>query len=1133
MGSNLIGNIYRKTTGYMVACALAVSGICGCSEDAGSEADSLDTSVTQPDSAADTAIADVPTLAVDGGADMAMDGELAIDTIDDAGDTTTAPPVLAPRGCPGRPGVAVDLTPWLPTSGGTVRVAAITQQNQTIPGEVPEGRIGDYVLENSHARFLVGVGNEAISPCSYDGNLVDMVRTDLPEAVAQGDILGEICFLLNGGLTFAPECAEVLSTGDNGLAALAITGRLEILDFLNLKQMVGDYAPFVDLEQIAFDFDHIPPLTLTITYLLRPDDTGVTVLTALRNDGSVPESFIASHLVMSGSTGEFFNPLGGTGGFGTTSLSLENLAKGSHVPFIGYLSDRASYMYVPKPYPTFVKAGLPFGGSQLAVSGVAVNTFDIDTFLLLLATKENVRNGTAPGFRRLLPGETTVYEHAVFAGDGRLQSVLAPAYQRIGVPTQVLRGRVTGPESGAPAEGVVLSAVSATADPPMTYNQTQTREDGTFEMNLPEGDYVLKARTPGSYAEVSVQVTAGLGPIIAPPLVLPPSAHLRVSIRDAAGLPAIGRVTITCPDGCPNPPDHTELDLSNQPPGNWARIVPVGPQGETVVELPPGRYRVLVSRGMTHSVWPPGGLTKGDIAFWGQSVALVGGETVTLNAEIHRVIDLSGVLSGDFHIHAMASSDSEVSNIKRVMDFLTEGVDVMVSTDHDAITDFAPTIQQLGLQNHIASLIGAEITTPNIGHFNAFPLVRDPIARKGGPIDWSNGAMPNLTPEQLYQSVADHSGAVVGEQVVQINHATGSGTIGALKANVLTGQSFADREALRMPPAEGFPDPETGDTGLWSDDFTAMEVLNGHSMNNFWGIMRWWLTLASRGAPRTGTAVSDTHGLYGDLGGSPRSWVFVGQGQDTAATLDSAGFVDAVNSGRLIGTNGPFFRVTVHNELGQQGGLGHTVSLVDGKAWAELDIQTPDWMRTDTIDVYLNETADLLDNPDEPGQARTDPLAPSFQVPIGWQESDSQVVAAGAVEHRVWRRKVQIPLEIPPATGTDGWVVFLVRGLGENIPSMTPILRNGGVKPLAFSNPIYLDADGNGYDHPPLSALAKSGARLERADRKAKPKADEIKKRAMTREDLAAILQGATGCHNAEETPALTKPRSHSHSHPH
>ena len=37
-----------------------------------------------------------------------------------------------------------------------------------------------------------------------------------------------------------------------------------------------------------------------------------------------------------------------------------------------------------------------------------------------------------------------------------------------------------------------------------------------------------------------------------------------------------------------------------------------------------------------------------------------------------------------------------------------EGVEVLVATDHNFITDYAPTIEQMGLQDWATSMIGLE-----------------------------------------------------------------------------------------------------------------------------------------------------------------------------------------------------------------------------------------------------------------------------------------------------------------------------------------------------------------------------------------------------------------------------------------
>jgi hypothetical protein len=99
-----------------------------------------------------------------------------------------------------------------------------------------------------------------------------------------------------------------------------------------------------------------------------------------------------------------------------------------------------------------------------------------------------------------------------------------------------------------------------------------------------------------------------------------------------------------------------------------------------------------------------------------------------------------GFVSMDFHIHSAKSFDSSVALQDRVRTYLGEGLEVMVSTDHDFVTDYAPIISGLGIGSEINSIIGDELTggapvpvnavatggvnafPEGIGHWNGWPL---------------------------------------------------------------------------------------------------------------------------------------------------------------------------------------------------------------------------------------------------------------------------------------------------------------------------------------------------------------------------------------------------------------------------
>lgn len=126
-----------------------------------------------------------------------------------------------------------------------------------------------------------------------------------------------------------------------------------------------------------------------------------------------------------------------------------------------------------------------------------------------------------------------------------------------------------------------------------------------------------------------------------------------------------------------------------------------------------------------------------------------------------------------------------------------------------------------------------------------------------------------------------------------LNHA--GSTFKPWKADVLRGRTLADPTIFRI----GGLETVDGDTGIWSERFTAMELLNGANSGEFWGLTRWWMTMVGRGFTPSATAVSDTHKQAKSQGGEARSYVFV-EG-DTPATFNQEAFALAVNAGRMFG----------------------------------------------------------------------------------------------------------------------------------------------------------------------------------------------------------------------------------------
>ncbi len=1005
--------------------------------------DSTSSSTPEPDVTVDAQVADM-NLDAEGaepdGEPLPPDGP-APDAAPDAG--PDAQPDAPPRP-PRETRVEVDLEPYLGGGGeGAVRVFVSESADDLIGGEASTAQVGDYVLENERVRFVVEQAVRVIGPCPWGGNVID---ADIRREGPGQDVVGELCPFINAGMTIAPDAFEILQDGSDGVGVLAVTGHLELLDFINLVGIAAGFLNGIDL-RLPFDPDEDLPLSLTIYYIIRAGDPGLRVVTAFRNEGGEALHFPISHLIDSGGDVRFFSPTNSLGGFGYTGLNADQLA-GEPLPFLAFRGAQSSHTYVPKPVEGLGE-GFPSAGRYFAVAGVAVSLLGAADLIRTLLVPPSALPDS-PGVMHIDAGAIQTMEYWHLAGDGSLASTVDFALNAIGLELGSITGTVRDAE-GAPIPRARVSAVEALEEGERTLNQAMSDAEGNFSMRVPAGTYELRAELTGRLAEERPSLAVTPDAPARADLVLRERGALRVRITKPGGEATPAKVTVLCVGGCPQRHTSRERDVTfDGPVSNSAATAYVGVEGEVEIPLAPGDYKVVVSRGMEWSVWPR------DLQAGGEPVEVVAGEVAELEAEIAHVVDTSGAMTGDFHVHGIYSPDSPVPQEERVRIFMAEGVDVLVSTDHDFITDYAPHIEALGGTAELTSIVGEELTTFDYGHYNGFPLPRDPSKRNGGAWDWAGAEGPGKTPGQIFEWF--HSNP--GTQVVQVNHPNG-GYWRAVAADVLRGITTADASRFRLDVPE--PDPETGDTHLWDEGFTAFELSNGHSRGRFWSIARWWLTMVGRGFTPTGTAVSDTHKAIRSLGGSPRTIVFVDRDKDTPQTFDQEHFATNVNAGKAIGTSGPFFRVVATNGGGDMAGLGDTLD-ASGPVTISVTVDVPEWMHVDTLSVYANPEDALVT---EIGEPANDPLTPTQVHPIEFAPEDTLEVAPGHA-HKV--KVVSFELDVE----ADTFVIFIVSG--DEGPSMFPVVHSGGTRPFAWSNPMYLDADGGGYDNPPFAEAAASPA---------------------------------------------------------
>ena len=448
------------------------------------------------------------------------------------------------------------------------------------------------------------------------------------------------------------------------------------------------------------------------------------------------------------------------------------------------------------------------------------------------------------------------------------------------------------------------------------------------------------------------------------------------------------------------------------------------------------------------------------------------------------MIDSTGFISGDFHVHALASPDGEVTNEERVISMLAEGVDFFISTDHQFQTDYAPVIAAFGVGSLISTAVSAENTTPDYGHFIGWPRTIDPAQTNRGALDWAQAAPAGqdfpkygnfmMSPADIFANLA----ADPGVDTVHINHMDSFfGPDGlSIDTGLVPPQHFADGASKRLDPSIA---------NLFDDGFTALEVWQGTSRNNI--LARFmdrnlgdWFNLINQGIVRTGYAVSDTHRQVATQSGFPRTYVASATDDPGALAALAETLATNVNAGRAVGSNGPFIRVTTEAaSTGENGGLALglpiTISTSNGSATVTVDIQSPLWAQFDTVEYYINNVpaADDYDN-----DASTPPFyrvtpdvvqVAGVDFAVNTVNDFPAIPGAGHLE-----ATTSITLN---GLTEDTWVVVLVRGTDDVSEPIFPVVPNNissgsnptladlidgnlgesGVPATAFSNPLFID----------------------------------------------------------------------------
>jgi hypothetical protein len=386
-----------------------------------------------------------------------------------------------------------------------------------------------------------------------------------------------------------------------------------------------------------------------------------------------------------------------------------------------------------------------------------------------------------------------------------------------------------------------------------------------------------------------------------PPDSLPRAGLLRWKATEQ-GKPVPARVLVRGRSGTPDP--HWGDDATE----GAALNVIFSDTGEGERPLPPGAYHVTVGRGFEYSAHE-------------QDITITDKKTEAVLAPLTRVVATKGWIAADLHLHAVPSSDAPSRLADRVRSLAATGVEVAVATDHNAVTDYAPTIRELGLGARVAPVIGDEVTTRDqlFGHFNVFPL-----AAGAPPLAWKN-----TLPSRIF-AAARASQPYGAQTIIQVNHPRMS-DIGYF-------------ELLRMDPTDipgWLARAPLADMG-----FDTIEVFNGDHYANMPRVeqcLRDWYALLNAGFRPVATGNSDSHKVTFQEAGVPRTLVALDR--DDPAAFDERAFVGAIRAGRVVVSSGPFVQLEAQGKS-----IGSTIDA--GEVEIVVRVDAPAWVDVDRVELY-------------------------------------------------------------------------------------------------------------------------------------------------------------------------------------
>lgn len=637
-------------------------------------------------------------------------------------------PLLFLLACQGEEPVPVKVDPIdlvTPLGEGEARAGIITQQEARIGGPAGESQLGDVMLKNAVARFVIQGVRDGGGLANQGGSLIDadIVR---PAGEPDADLVTDWLVMIDMGHTPRAERVTIVDNGqESGVAVVRVTGNESYLDYL--AGALENPASAVDLG-----------LIFETTYTLRADTPLLEVETEVHLRGESGRFEPGDVLMDVGGLGELWAPgHGRVNGAPAETDWLAYVDNNAHVAVGMFAAAQGTSAHPNK--------GLELVNLLLSVTSFYLPAVEIET-------------GGSTSWKRWWGVAPTVAQ----LSDAWLDVVK--------MPTRTAQTTVTAADG--PVEGARVTVL--VDDAPWTLAQSD--EDGRVSVEVPTAG-VVRFVADGSGDRIVRDLPAGVadyGPLSGPKAQ---EASLEAVFAGASGavvargrgraeaaegealvLGVPGVLHITAPQPVPFEvrvkvaDGSVPTDAFGVAPLDGLATLAYARAGTVDIPIEPGTYDVLVQHGGRWEIHQ-------------ERVEILAGETFDLQAtDLVAAWSKRGWFAADTHVHSAPSSDGKVTLTDRALNMAGVGVDLWFGTEHDVAADAQPLVVAMGLADVLLAVPSVEVSPVVRGHANVFPVVVDPERPNGGAWRWWLDVVTSTT--EHFQHIRDtHPDALV-----QINH---------------------------------------------------------------------------------------------------------------------------------------------------------------------------------------------------------------------------------------------------------------------------------------------------------------------------------------------------------------------------